>query len=211
LGWGGGLNRSDKSPRARKEERQQTHTAALRPHPLHPPVGVARERRQLGHRRVLPHDHLVLAVAVRRNDLVDVFGPRQVADLAARVDAAEGRAGGRVPEADAAVGGAAAAGQEAVLVRGPGRFGFGFGFDVFPVESLAACRLSLPFCTQSSGRRPNPTDPGSLSNPPRDRLDRRRVVGEPQRRRRAVGGVPHQERVVVAAGRQLAVVGGPLG
>ena len=39
--------------------------------------------------------------------------------LAARVDAAEGRRSERVPEPNAAVRGAAAAGQQAVLVRRP--------------------------------------------------------------------------------------------
>lgn len=43
---------------------------------------VPRQRRELGHRRVLPHHNLILAVPMRRHNLVDVFRPRQVADLA---------------------------------------------------------------------------------------------------------------------------------
>ena len=49
-----------------------------------------------------------------------MFGPGQVADLGAGVGALQRLAGQRVPEADAAVGRAAAAGQQAVLVRRPG-------------------------------------------------------------------------------------------
>ena len=81
---------------------------------------MAGERRHLAHRRVAPHDDLVLAVAVRRDELVDVLGPAQVAHLAARVDARERRRGLRVPEADAPVGRAAARCEQAVLVRRPG-------------------------------------------------------------------------------------------
>ncbi len=45
------------------------------------PHGVPRQRRQLGHARLLPHHDLVLAVPVRADELVHVFGPGQVAHL----------------------------------------------------------------------------------------------------------------------------------
>eukprot|EP00955_Chlamydomonas_euryale_P090117 364513-Chlamydomonas_euryale.AAC.14 len=83
--------------------------------------------------------------------------------LASGVDAVERRAAGRVPEADAPVGGAAARRQQAVLMWRP-----------------------------------------------RDRLDRRDVVGEAVQRRRARRPAPHKQVVVVAAGRQAAAIGRPL-
>ncbi len=78
---------------------------------------------QLGHldkARVLPEQNLVLGVAVGADELGRVLGPGEVADLGPGVDALHGLAGERVPEADATVRGAAARGQEAVVVRRPG-------------------------------------------------------------------------------------------
>ena len=66
-------------------------------------VRVPRQRRDLCHRRVAPHNDLVERVAVRRYDLVDVFRPRQVAHLRVRVDAVQRGARQRVPEADFAI------------------------------------------------------------------------------------------------------------
>lgn len=54
------------------------------------------------------------------HQLVGVFGPRQVADLGACVRALERLTRQRVPEAQAAVGGAAPGRQQPVLVWGPG-------------------------------------------------------------------------------------------
>ena len=45
------------------------------------PHGVAGQGGQLRHAGLLPHDDLILAVAVGAHDLVDVLGPCQVADL----------------------------------------------------------------------------------------------------------------------------------
>ena len=73
----------------------------------------------LGQARVLPHHDLVLAVAVRADQLVAVAAPGQVAHLAARVHLLHQLARARVPELDAPVRGAAAAGQERTLVRRP--------------------------------------------------------------------------------------------
>ena len=74
----------------------------------------------LGEGRILPDEDLVLRVAVRRHQFGRVFGPGQVAHLRARVDVLHRLARQRVPEADAAVGRTAAAGQHAVVVRRPG-------------------------------------------------------------------------------------------
>ena len=49
-------------------------------------VGVAGEADDLRHGGVLPDDDLVLAEAVGRDDFVCVFGPGEIADLAAGVD-----------------------------------------------------------------------------------------------------------------------------
>lgn len=54
------------------------------------------------------------------HQLISVLGPGQVADLRPSVCALQGLACQCVPEADAAVGGAPAGGQQPVLVRGPG-------------------------------------------------------------------------------------------
>lgn len=92
-----------------RTERQIQHT-----------VRVARQLGHLRQRRILPHQDLVLRVAVRRHQLRRVLRPRQIAHLRSGVDALHRLAGQRVPEADAAVGGAAAAGQQTVMVRRPG-------------------------------------------------------------------------------------------
>ena len=84
------------------------------------PVRVARQLGHLHQRRVLPHEDLVLRVAVRAHQLVRVLRPGQVAHLRPRVHALQGLARQRVPEADAAVGRAPPAGQQPVLVGGPG-------------------------------------------------------------------------------------------
>lgn len=52
-------------------------------------IRVARERDNLAHAGILPDDDLVLAVAVRRDNLIAVARPGQVADLATRIQAAE--------------------------------------------------------------------------------------------------------------------------
>ncbi len=44
-------------------------------------VGVARQRRKLGHGRVLPHIDLILCVAMRADKFIAVLGPRQIAHL----------------------------------------------------------------------------------------------------------------------------------
>lgn len=54
------------------------------------------------------------------HQLISVLGPSQVADLGPGVGALQRLARQRVPEADAAVGGAPSGGQQAVLVGGPG-------------------------------------------------------------------------------------------
>lgn len=77
------------------------------------PIGVAGQRGQLAHRRVLPHDHLVQREAVGRDDLVHGPGPGQVAHLGAGVHGVEQVARIDVPELDVAVSGAAARGNKA--------------------------------------------------------------------------------------------------
>ena len=66
--------------------------------------------------------NLCVSAAPQRgtHQLVGVLGPGQVADLRAGVDALQGLGGQRVPEAHAAVGGAAPRGQQTVLVGRPG-------------------------------------------------------------------------------------------
>lgn len=49
------------------------------------PEGVARERDDLGHARILPYVDGILAVAVRRDDFGREGAEEEVADLAARV------------------------------------------------------------------------------------------------------------------------------
>ena len=83
------------------------------------PVGVARERGNLLHGRVAPDVDLVLAVAVRRHEFIDVLSEHQIADLAASVDGLEVLQLNRVPELDSSVLGAATGREQSLLVRGP--------------------------------------------------------------------------------------------
>ena len=83
-------------------------------------VGVAREAHDLRHAGVLPHDNLVLRVAVRADDLVGVLGPGQVADLRAGVDLVDDCSAHGIMEDYSSIGGSAAGCQEAFLVRRPG-------------------------------------------------------------------------------------------
>lgn len=59
-------------------------------------------------------------VSASPHQFIGVFGPGQVADLRARVGALQRLTRQRVPEAKAAVGGAAPRRQQPVLVRRPG-------------------------------------------------------------------------------------------
>lgn len=81
---------------------------------------VAGQGNNLLHARVLPDYDLVLTVAVGADDLVRVFGPGQVADLAARVHLLDKGASGCVPEFNRAVCGTTTRSKQMVLVRGPG-------------------------------------------------------------------------------------------
>ena len=72
------------------------------------PQRVPRQRRQLGHRGIPPHDDLVLRVPVRADQLVDVLAPHQVTHLRAGVYAAQRGVRRGVPEADAPIRGASA-------------------------------------------------------------------------------------------------------
>ena len=106
-----------------------------------------------GH-HVPPDDNLVLRVAVRRDELIDVLRPAKVAHLAACVDAIKGTRRLRVPKADAAVGGAAARGEEAILVRRP-RDGLDGGRVLVEPEQLPAQsrRREMSTCIARSGGR----------------------------------------------------------
>lgn len=75
----------------------------------------------LGHGRVLPDAELVLGEAVAGHNLLVGLGPHQGANLRLGVDGVEACAGLGVPEADGAVSSAAAAGQQIVLPRAPGK------------------------------------------------------------------------------------------
>ena len=78
------------------------------------------ETDHLFHTGILPDDYLILAVAMRADDLVAILAPCEVADLRASVDFLDQGTGGGVPEFDGAVCGATAGGEEVVLVRRPG-------------------------------------------------------------------------------------------
>jgi hypothetical protein len=67
-------------------------------------VGMARQLGHLDERGVFPHQDLVLRVAVGRDELGGVLGPREIAHLAAGVDRLHGLTGQGVPEPDTAVG-----------------------------------------------------------------------------------------------------------
>ncbi|KAG5461241.1 MAG: hypothetical protein BJ554DRAFT_6597, partial [Olpidium bornovanus] len=91
---------------------------------------VAGQRRDLGHFLRFPHDNLVLGVPVRGHQFVAVLGPGQKGKrrqgnprethLTARVVGRQSGADRRVPQAYVLVGGPAAAGEDALLVRAPG-------------------------------------------------------------------------------------------
>lgn len=87
-------------------------------------VGVASQTDDLLHAGILPHHDLILAVTVRADDLVRVLAPGQIADLGTGVDFFNHLARGSVPEFNGTISGAAAGGEEMVLMRRPGD-----GFD----------------------------------------------------------------------------------
>ena len=70
------------------------------------------QRRDLLHRRILPHYDLVQTVAVRTDQLIVGLGEDKVADLTASVDSADRLERKRVPEANVLIGCAAARSQE---------------------------------------------------------------------------------------------------
>lgn len=61
------------------------------------------EDSHLFHLGLLPDDYFVLGVSVRADELVDIFGVCETADLAACVDVVEWLAGERVPETNTPV------------------------------------------------------------------------------------------------------------
>ena len=71
------------------------------------------------HRRVFPHVYLVLAIAVCGDQLVDVLGEHEVADLAASLDRLQVLQFNRIPELDGAVLGSTSSGQQSLLVWRP--------------------------------------------------------------------------------------------
>src|ERR1700710_971901 len=96
------------------------HRLAVRAHgEVQDTEGVASQRNNLLHARVLPDDNLVLTVSVCADDLVRVLGPRKIAHLAAGVNLLDHRTRRRVPEFDRASGRTTTRGKQVVLVRGP--------------------------------------------------------------------------------------------
>lgn len=82
---------------------------------------MASEGGEGSHGRIRPHDDLVLGVAVGRDQFLRVLRPAQVTNLRASVNTAQWLFGGRqhVPEANAAIGSAAARAQQSPLVGRP--------------------------------------------------------------------------------------------
>lgn len=78
--------------------------------------GVSGQRLDFLHRRELPQDDLVQAVAVGAHDLLRVLAEHQVAHLATRVHGMQRLQSVRVPEADVAILSAAARCEKASLV-----------------------------------------------------------------------------------------------
>ena len=68
---------------------------------------MAGQARDLRHAGVFPDHDLVLAIAVRADDLIAVLAPIEIADLRPCIDFLDHLARGRVPELDAAIGGSA--------------------------------------------------------------------------------------------------------
>ena len=85
------------------------------------PARVAQQRGGLLHLGVLPEHDLVLRVAVRGGQLVDVLREQQVAHLRARLHTVQLRARQRVPKPNAPVCRPTSARQQTVLVRRPGQ------------------------------------------------------------------------------------------
>ena len=78
---------------------------------------MAQKAANLLHRGVLPNVHLVVAVAVSRDQLVEVLSEGQVADLGPSVNGVDSFPGQGVSETDVPVGCPPSGGQQAVLVR----------------------------------------------------------------------------------------------
>eukprot|EP00166_Cyanidium_caldarium_P006324 ctg_900.g375 len=94
------------------------HHCTVRTHrQIQHPQQMSGERGHLAHARIPPQNDLILRVPVRAHQLVQRLAPRQIAHLRAGVHRVQRGAGGGVPEPNAAVGGAAAAGQQSVLMR----------------------------------------------------------------------------------------------
>ena len=80
---------------------------------------------------------------MRRNQLVAVLAPLQVANLRARIDAVERIAAEGVPEPDAPVRGPAPTAEQAVLVGTPGDRLHGGRVFIKPVHRLRAATMSV--------------------------------------------------------------------
>ena len=79
------------------------------------PKRVPRERREFRHRRIPPHDDLILRVPVRGHELVDVLTPHEVTHLRPGVHARQRRVRGRVPKPNASIRGPPPRREQAVL------------------------------------------------------------------------------------------------
>lgn len=81
---------------------------------------MAREYSDLFHLGLLaPNYYLILRIAMRAYELVDILCVDEIANLTARVDPMQWLARQRVPEADASVSCAASTTHHAVLMRRP--------------------------------------------------------------------------------------------
>ena len=74
-------------------------------------ICMARQTHHLLHLRVFPHDDLILAIAMRTDDLIRVFAPCQIANLGTGINFLDHSPSGRIPEFDGAVCGSASRGE----------------------------------------------------------------------------------------------------
>jgi hypothetical protein len=107
-------------------------------------VGVAGQRGNLLHSRVLPHVNLILGVAMRTDEFIGVLGKHQVAHLAASLDCLQRLQLQCIPESDRSVLCAATCSEQAVLVRRP-RDGFNGGLVLAEASQRLGCALCAPY------------------------------------------------------------------
>ena len=81
---------------------------------------MADQRRELRHLGILPHNDLILTVAVCAHNLIHIPRPRQIADLTAGIDGIETLSICCIPETNMTIRCAAAGSEQAVLMGRPG-------------------------------------------------------------------------------------------